>query len=477
VVLREVPEYARTYAKFCLGRFVDHLIEAGGATAPQPPAKKLTALDRLGEEYKTYLRRQRGLAESTIDNCSYYMERFLAFRFGNELGDLNAITPDDIVAFLRRLKAESRRYKALPSHLRGLFKFLFWSGKTRRNLANSLPRVAQPKANNLPRHLNPEEIRRLIEAVRTNDAIGRRNYAMLLLMARLGLRAPEVIAIQLDDVDWRAGEILIRGKGKLHDRMPLPADAGEAVVDYIKNGRKGDSRTLFVAAKTPHPPFKDAQILNTLLRDAFERTRLKPPQKYVGSHLLRHSLATDMLRKGASLERDRRCTAPSIAHDDHDLRKVRHRWAAGDRTALACWERRSMTPLTARLKHYIAIRRSLGYDLSFAERVLRRFTAFADSEGADHITVDLFLRWKKHFGSANNHTWSARLGMVRVFASWLQGFDPRTEIPPPGLISGKLRRPRPYIYADDEVAAIVTEAARLPSSYGLRDGPVRHSSG
>jgi integrase/recombinase XerD len=111
-----------------------------------------------------------------------------------------------------------------------------------------------------------------------------------LLMARLGLRAPEVIAIQIDDIDWRTGEILIRGKGKLHDRMPLPSDVGEAIVEYIRNGRKGDSRALFVSAKTPHPCFKDAQILNTLLRDAFDRTHLKPQQKYVGSHLLRHSV-------------------------------------------------------------------------------------------------------------------------------------------------------------------------------------------
>ena len=127
-----------------------------------------------------------------------------------------------------------------------------------------------------------------------------------------------------------------------------------------------------------------------------------------------------------------------------------------------------MTSLTVRLEHYIAVRRSLGYDLSFAERVLRRFTAFADGEGADHITVDLFLRWKKHFGSANNNTWSARLGMVRVFASWLQGFDSRTEVPPPGLIAGKSRRTRPYIYTEDQIAGIVREATRLSSGYGLR---------
>jgi len=137
----------------------------------------------------------------------------------------------------------------------------------------------------------------MIESVRTGDAIGRRNYAMLLMMARPGLRAPEVIAIQLDGIDRRASEILIRGKGKLHDRMPLPADVGEAIVDYITNGRAGNSRTLFVSAKTPHPPFKNAQILNTLLCDAFEWTALKPPRKYFGSHL-----AIDMLRKGASLD-------------------------------------------------------------------------------------------------------------------------------------------------------------------------------
>src|SRR5271155_3634532 len=111
-----------------------------------------------------------------------------------------------------------------------------------------------------------------------------------------------------------------------------------------------------------------------------------------------------------------------------------------------------MIPLTVRLQQYIAMRRSLGFDLLFAERVLRKFAEFADREGADHITVDLFLGWKKHYGSANSYTWSRRLSMVRVFAGWLQGFDPRTEVPPPGLIPNKPRRARPYIYTDDQIA-------------------------
>jgi integrase len=127
-----------------------------------------------------------------------------------------------------------------------------------------------------------------------------------------------------------------------------------------------------------------------------------------------------------------------------------------------------MTTLTDRLEEYLVVRRSLGYDLSFTARVLRVFTAFADREGADHITVDLFLRWKQNFGKASNNTWLTRLGMVRGFAGWLQAEDARTEVPPAGLIAGKLRRSRPYIYSEAEVAEIVTRAAKLPSRYGMR---------
>ncbi len=127
-----------------------------------------------------------------------------------------------------------------------------------------------------------------------------------------------------------------------------------------------------------------------------------------------------------------------------------------------------MTLLAARLDQYLTVRRSLGYSLSFSERVLRRFVAFADGLGADHLTVELFLRWKKHYGAANNGTWSTRLGMLRGFAAWLQGLDPHTEVPPLGLIPGKPRRSRPYIYSDEQIARIVDAAAGLPSSYGLR---------
>lgn len=325
------------YKRYCLDRFIDALVEAGAAKRPEPRRRAPTALARLRSEFETYMREQRGLAEKTIYASLSFYDRFMAFRFGTKLGRLDDITPADIIAFLRDLRGRNATFrdKTPPTHLRCLFRFLFWSGKTKRDLASSLPRMASPKTSLLPRSLLPEEIERLIEATRsTTDVVGRRNYAMLLLLARLGLRAPEVIAIELDDIDWRSGTILIRGKGKRHDRMPLPEDAGRAIVDYIRNGRRGASRKLFVSSKVPFPPFVDGTILNVVLHEAFKRTGLEPPQRFIGSHLLRHSLATDMLRKGASLDEigdvlrhgSRATTSIYARHDIEGLRSIAQPW-------------------------------------------------------------------------------------------------------------------------------------------------------
>jgi integrase len=127
-----------------------------------------------------------------------------------------------------------------------------------------------------------------------------------------------------------------------------------------------------------------------------------------------------------------------------------------------------MNSLAEELDRYLTIRRSLGYDLGTTARVLRRFIAFAESQGAEHVSSDLFLRWQEIFGRAGRQTWAARLGMVRLFAQWLHGLDPAHEVPPRGLIPNRYRRSRPYIYSSEEIADIVTAAAELPSVYGLR---------
>ena len=335
-ILDGVRPSVRAKTQFRLDRFLNALAEARVAQLPDPPRQVLSAVDRLRGEYQTYLREQRALSEATIYQSVRFLYRFMTFRFGTEMGNLNDITTDDVANFLRKIinREKGSRDKTPPTHLRNLFQFLFWSGKIKHDLANSLPRVAKPKETNLPRSLKSEDIERLVKTAWSPDAVGRRNYAMMLTLARLGLRAIEVIAIQLDDIDWRAGTILIRGKGKRHDRMPLPEEVGSAMVDYIRDGRRGSSRTLFLSSKVPYRPFVDAQILNTMLRAAFAETGLKPPQKYVGSHLLRHSLATAMLREGASLDevgdmlrhRSRASTAIYARYDVEALRSIARTW-------------------------------------------------------------------------------------------------------------------------------------------------------
>lgn len=127
-----------------------------------------------------------------------------------------------------------------------------------------------------------------------------------------------------------------------------------------------------------------------------------------------------------------------------------------------------MNTLTKELDRYLEIRRSLGYKLNTDERILRRFVSFAEQSHACHLTTNLFLRWQEVFGHAHRATWARRLGIVRVFARWLHGIDSRNEVPPPSLIPYRLRRPRPYIYSENEIQRIIQAAAKLPSIYGFR---------
>ena len=310
--------------------------KSDGTKAPSASTDKDSARVELRQEYEKYLRQQRGLSERTIFHCWRFADRFLEFRFSDNIGDLSKITATDITDFLQVLTTRKPpfRDKTPPTHLRNFFRYLFQAGKIDRNLALSIPSVAQRYGTRLPRHLTPEQVETLLEAIRTGPSGGRRNYAMVLMMARLGLRAPEVIAIQIDDIDWRAGEIMVRGKGGQHERVPLPTDVGEALADYIRNNRVTASRSLFVAERSPHRPFKNGQILNNILRDAFDRTGLKPPVPYAGSHILRHSLAVNLVKQGASLEeigdmlrhRSRASTMLYARMDVEGLRSIAQPW-------------------------------------------------------------------------------------------------------------------------------------------------------
>jgi site-specific recombinase XerD len=230
----------------------------------------------------------------------------------------------------------AQRAQAMTSAFRSFFRFLFQKGELQANLAASVPMVANWRLSTVPKYLARKEVKRVLKACDRRTAVGRRDYAILLLLARLGLRAGEVVRLQLEDIDWRAGEILIRGKGLLHDRMPLPADVGEALASYLRRDRPAcRTRRVFVCTNSPRRGFAHPSTLSKIVRQALARADLHPPRK--GAHVLRHSLATSMLHSGATMEeigevlrhRDPNTTEIYAKVDFESLRSLAQPWPMG----------------------------------------------------------------------------------------------------------------------------------------------------
>ncbi len=262
-----------------------------------------TARAMLLANFEDYLIKQRGLSPRTIYHTLRFANRFLDHRFGEVEIEPSRLRSADVIGFVEHVLGGGCRDKTVATHVRTFLQYLFACGATATNLAPCLPRVAQRWAARLPRHLSSDGVEAVLASVRTNPKCGARDYAMLLFMARLGLRAVEVIRVQLDDIDWRAGELMVRGKGKLHDRLPITPEIGEALSRYLREERgPAICRTLFVTQRAPYRPFKDGQIVNTILKAALQATSQKPAVPYVGSHLLRHSLAVQLVNAGASLD-------------------------------------------------------------------------------------------------------------------------------------------------------------------------------
>lgn len=317
-------------------RFVFHLIEIGVVAAPPVSAAQVVR-DELFRDFEEFLLRQRGLGARSVYGAKRYAIRFLDHRFSDEVPDLAAIMPGDITAFIeyvQRGKTVSMA-QSLASQLRCFFEYLFARGLTSTNLSLCVPKVRKGHTIRLPRYLSPQDIEVILEWVRKESGYNKRDYAMFLLMARLGLRVPEVIAMQLDDIDWRAGELLVKGKGKRHDRVPIPMDVGDAISSYLQDSRPPTTaRVLFVRAYAPHLGFKDCRIVNKILGRACAATGIEMPARYLGSHVLRHSLATRLVRAGVSLaevgdllrHRSRATTMIYAKLDVEGLRSIAHSW-------------------------------------------------------------------------------------------------------------------------------------------------------
>ena len=212
--------------------------------------------------------------------------------------------------------------------------FPFSDWRTARRLGGIRPH--RRRLSTVPKYLTPAEVRRVLKSCNRRTPTGRRDYAILLLLARLGLRAGEVVALQLDDIDWRAGEIIIRGKGSFHDRMPLPCDVGQALTSYMRRDRPDcQTRQVFVRMRAPRRGFACSSTLTTIVHRALKRANLHP--NFRGAHLLRHSLATSMLRAGATMGeigevlRHRASSTTEIYAkvDFEGLRSLAHPWPIG----------------------------------------------------------------------------------------------------------------------------------------------------
>jgi site-specific recombinase XerD len=273
-----------------------------GCIRALPPETDRTPLGDLTQDFGRYLSAERGLSPATLDNYLPIVRRFLIERFGSKPMRLDELRPVDIHRFIvRHAQTGSRRSAQLMvTALRSFLRFLQQRGAIATDLARGLPGVANWRLPHLPKSLPPEQVERMLAFCDSGTPVGQRDYAILLLLARLGLRAGEVVALTLDDLDWERGEIVVRGKGQRPGRLPLPADVGAALVDYLRHVRPTCStRRVFIRMRAPLRCLVGPTAIDCVVRRALKRAGLNP--EFKGAHLLRHSLATDLLRRGASL--------------------------------------------------------------------------------------------------------------------------------------------------------------------------------
>ena len=284
-----------------LRHLLEHLRETNVIPCPAPKVSN-DAIDRVLSDYGQYLARERGLSQATLDNYLPTARCFLVESFGRKAISPDKLRPQDVTQFiLRHARTMSgRRVQLVASALRSFFRFLYQQGEMTRDLAASVPAVSNWRLSGLPKYLEPKQVEHVLDSCNQRSPIGRRDYVILLLLARLGLRAGEVVHMVLDDIEWQAGELTVRGKSAQHTRLPIPHDVGEALANYLRQDRPCcSSRRVFLRMNAPRQGFVTAAAVCDVMRRALRRAGLNPGFK--GAHLLRHSLATHMLRMGSSL--------------------------------------------------------------------------------------------------------------------------------------------------------------------------------
>jgi integrase/recombinase XerD len=297
LVQRRAAGYASLRSRRGLAPLLDYLRRYAGAPRAVPVERN--PVERVLLRYARFLQSERGLVQSTIRRNVELVRPFLTGRVRADGDDLCGLTAGDVAAFVTAACQGPGRATAsrMATALRSLLRFLHVEGLIDRPLVEAVPPVAAWKLAGLPKTLRAEQVSALLATCDQDCLVGRRDFAILTLLVRLGLRAGEVAALRLDDIDWRRGEITVRGKGNRHERLPLPVDVGHAVASYLRaDARVAAGREVFTRLRAPHGPMTSGAVTQ-MVASRGRRAGFGP----VYAHRLRHTAATGMLRAGGTL--------------------------------------------------------------------------------------------------------------------------------------------------------------------------------
>ena len=259
------------------------------------------AIGRVERTYERFLVNERGLSPLTVSKYLAAVHAFLTMRFGARVVALDTLVARDASRFIVRHAVSRSHAKDLAAALRSFLRHLHQRGDIAVDLGGAIPPIAGWRLSGLPKSLPPEKVESVLASCDRSTAVGRRDRAVLLLLARLGLRGGEVATLTLDDIDWHKGVVTLSGKGQRRDALPLTEEVGSALAAYLRDGRPTcGTRRVFVRALAPYRGFSSTMAVCDIVRRALARAGIDAPLK--GAHLLRRSLACGMLDNGASLE-------------------------------------------------------------------------------------------------------------------------------------------------------------------------------
>jgi site-specific recombinase XerD len=285
-----------------LRRLLSALRDKGLIAAALPVA--LTAQEQIVEAFSAFIINERGLSHSARVQHALFTRRFLQEVYSAGACEFAVLTPELVISYVERhaLDGAADSGKAMCWSLRAFLRYLHLRGHIANPLADCVPSIRRWRLAGLPTFLPPEKVQQVLNGCDRTTPMGLRDYAILMVLSKLGLRAGEVVALTLDDIDWQAGEIRVHGKGRRHAVMPLRRDVGSAIVAYLRQGRPATTnRHVFLRTLAPHVGFSSGCAVTMIAKEALKRAGIHGYAHH-GAHLFRHSLATDLLRSGASFD-------------------------------------------------------------------------------------------------------------------------------------------------------------------------------